>query len=246
MTYAGRLDPLASGELLVLTGEECKQKDKYLGLDKTYRVKILFGVATDTHDVLGVVSDKTLSNCHSRVGGNPDVCPESNSESWIPAFAGMTERELVEKASEKIMSCVGKFTQDYPDYSSKTINGKSMFTLAREGEILDSERPTKVVEIFSIKNLKFETIKSIDLNKRIRDKVKSVKGDFRQSEILERWAEFFKLNQREEFLVLEAEIECSSGTYMRSLAQRLGQDLGFGALAWEIERLKISTELTEK
>lgn len=37
MTYAGRLDPLASGVMLVLTGEECKNKDKYLKLDKEYR-----------------------------------------------------------------------------------------------------------------------------------------------------------------------------------------------------------------
>ena len=28
MTYAGRLDPLASGVLLVLVGKECKQKEK--------------------------------------------------------------------------------------------------------------------------------------------------------------------------------------------------------------------------
>ena len=30
MTYAGRLDPMAEGVLLVLVGEECKNKDKYL------------------------------------------------------------------------------------------------------------------------------------------------------------------------------------------------------------------------
>ena len=28
MTYAGRLDPLAEGELLILIGDECKNKDK--------------------------------------------------------------------------------------------------------------------------------------------------------------------------------------------------------------------------
>jgi len=62
MTYAGRLDPLAEGLLLVLTGEECKNKEKYLGLDKEYEVDVLFGFATDTYDILGkVLSAKNYS-----------------------------------------------------------------------------------------------------------------------------------------------------------------------------------------
>src|ERR1035437_1661782 len=56
MTYAGRLDPLAEGLLIVLYGDEIKNKEKYLGLDKEYEVDILFGFATDTYDVLGKVT----------------------------------------------------------------------------------------------------------------------------------------------------------------------------------------------
>ena len=37
MTYAGRLDPIASGLLLILAGEEIKNKEKYLNLN-TIRV----------------------------------------------------------------------------------------------------------------------------------------------------------------------------------------------------------------
>ncbi len=36
MTYAGRLDPMASGLLLILAGEEAKNKEKYLILGKEY------------------------------------------------------------------------------------------------------------------------------------------------------------------------------------------------------------------
>lgn len=55
MTYAGRLDPMASGVLVVLAGEETKNKEKYLNLDKEYDFEILFGFATDTYDILGKV-----------------------------------------------------------------------------------------------------------------------------------------------------------------------------------------------
>ena len=41
MTYAGRLDPMAEGLLLVLSGKELQNKDKYLGLPKTYEFEVL-------------------------------------------------------------------------------------------------------------------------------------------------------------------------------------------------------------
>lgn len=87
MTYAGRLDPMASGKLLILVGEECKDKEKYLGLDKEYEIEVLFGVTTDTGDMLGLINE---------------VRPSLNTRS-----------DLVDKF-------IGKFTQVYPAYSSKT------------------------------------------------------------------------------------------------------------------------------
>ena len=50
MTYAGRLDPMAEGVLIVLVGEECLNKEKYLGLDKEYEFEVLFGFRTDTYE----------------------------------------------------------------------------------------------------------------------------------------------------------------------------------------------------
>ena len=66
ITYAGRLDPLAEGLLLVLSGEKILEKDKYLNLPKCYTFDLLWGIETDTLDVLGI----------SR-GGNPNVPGES-------------------------------------------------------------------------------------------------------------------------------------------------------------------------
>ena len=54
MTYAGRLDPLAEGVLLILAGNAVHEKEKYLKLDKEYEGEILFGFTTDTYDILGL------------------------------------------------------------------------------------------------------------------------------------------------------------------------------------------------
>jgi tRNA pseudouridine55 synthase len=54
MTYAGRLDPMAEGDMIILVGEECKGKDKFLPLRKEYEMEVLLGVETDTYDLLGI------------------------------------------------------------------------------------------------------------------------------------------------------------------------------------------------
>ena len=60
ISYAGRLDPMAHGTLLVLTDEDCKRQNKYNNLNKIYKFRLLLGIETDTNDVLGmVVSNKT-------------------------------------------------------------------------------------------------------------------------------------------------------------------------------------------
>lgn len=54
MTYAGRLDPMAEGDMIILVGEECKGKDKFLPMNKEYEVEFLLGIETDTYDLLGI------------------------------------------------------------------------------------------------------------------------------------------------------------------------------------------------
>lgn len=202
MTYAGRLDPMAEGKLLILIGEECKQKERYLGLDKVYEVEVLFGVETDTYDILGLVE-------HTKLPIQPD----------------------------SFSKYIGKFAQEYPPYSSKTVDGKQLHTLARSGELPD-ELPTKEVEIYSIEELERREISAQDLLKLIQQRIALVTGDFRQTEILERWNEALS-HSPQTFPVIKLKVSCSSGTYMRSLAHRIGKDTGSGACALSIKRTEI-------
>lgn len=92
MTYAGRLDPMVSGLMLVLAGDGVKEKEKYLGLSKEYEFEILFGFATDTHDILGKIS---------------------NSQ----AIDGLGKEDV----RQGMRAFVGEFEQSYPVYSSPNI-----------------------------------------------------------------------------------------------------------------------------
>ena len=213
MTYAGRLDPMASGLLLILAGEETKKKEKYLALTKEYDFTVLFGFSTDTYDILGKIQ-------HSNILEN----------------VGMSELEKKIKKNLKLFR--GKFRQKYPMYSSKTVAGRPLFAYARAGE--EIERPEREVDV---KSLKFIGIKKIDkaaLLRNIEKRIAKVEGDFRQKEILKIWRRGLKNKKApNSFYTASFHIKCSSGTYVRSVADGLGARIGVPALALSIKRTKI-------
>ncbi len=217
MTYAGRLDPLASGLLLVLVGEECKNKEKYLGLNKEYEVDVLFGFATDSYDVLGKVVNV------------------------------IDDLVVVDVNYKKILTnFLGKFSQKYPAFSSKTVGGEPLFALAKSGGISEDEIPTKDVEIKSIELLNERSISKSDLEKFVKDSIALVSGDFRQEEILEFWNEAIKNTGQKEFKVISIRVSCTSGTYMRSLANEIGKKVAVPALALNIKRTKVGDYILTK
>ena len=248
MTYAGRLDPLASGVLLVLVGDECKQKEKYLGLDKEYELDVLFGITTDTQDVLGAIhqnesrinadpSSKEIGISYYGAGSTRKDVETKPGLAAKPGLVGLVEKSEVEKNLAKF---IGRFMQKYPAYSSKTVKGETLFSLARAGEIDSVENwPEKEVEIYDIKVLGWEKVESEELHFQIIEKIRPVSGDFRQEEILEKWADYFLKNAPTDYQVLKLKVICSSGAYMRSLAERIGIETGASALAFNISRTRL-------
>ena len=209
MTYAGRLDPMASGLLLVLLGEETKNKEKYLKLDKEYEFEILFGFATDTYDVLG----KVISNYELTI----------------------TNYELKKQIKNELVKFTGKFIQQYPIYSSKTVKGKPLFAYARGGE--EVEIPERDVDVKSLKFIKLRKINNKKLLENIERRIAKVNGDFRQEEILKIWKK--RLKKENNFYITTFKIKCSSGTYVRGIANSLGEKLNIPSLAFSIKRTRV-------
>lgn len=217
MTYAGRLDPLAEGVLLVLAGETVHEKESYLKLDKEYVVKVLFGFATDTHDLLGMVVE---------MAGRGGI-----SE---PRPAPLTREALL----PFLQTFVGPRLQKYPRFSSKTFLGKPLFAWARGAGIADADIPEREVIIHSIDLLDLEEISVPDMRGYIEKAIASVQGDFRQEAILRRWGEVLEVTSGT-YTIATIRVVSSSGTYMRTLAHEIGQKLGLPALAFHIFRTKV-------
>ena len=121
--------------------------------------------------------------------------------------------------------------QSYPPYSSQ------FWEQARSGELDESTLPKKEVTIYTITPLDKKTISGKDVLEKIQGEIGMIQGDFRQTEILSLWEK--GIDREAQYPVISIRISCSSGTYMRSLAQELGKELGTPALAFHIKRTKI-------
>lgn len=55
VAYAGRLDPLAFGKIILLTDKDIYDKEKYCCKDKIYTCTIVHGIQTDTYDIMGKI-----------------------------------------------------------------------------------------------------------------------------------------------------------------------------------------------
>jgi tRNA pseudouridine55 synthase len=163
--HAGTLDPEATGVLPVLLGQGTRLIEFLAEGTKVYKAEIELGIATDTYDATGKVTQR---------------CDVSS-----------LTREQVETA---VSSFSGFIDQIPPMYSAIKHKGIPLYRWARAGV----ELPRKARRV-----------------------------EFSRLEIIN-W----------QLPLLTLEVECSKGTYIRSLAHDLGQKLGCGAHLSNLVRLK--------
>lgn len=102
--HMGTLDPMAEGVLPVGIGKTSRLFQYLLDKEKTYVARFIFGYTTDTLDITGQVTERTL------------VVP------------------TLEQIKSVLSDFVGEIMQVPPVYSAKCINGKRSYELARAGK----------------------------------------------------------------------------------------------------------------
>lgn len=209
LTYAGRLDPMAEGVLVLLSGPDRYQRDFHLTHRKTYEAEMLFGYTTDTYDALGL----------------PVTGTSCDSESIKAAFDNLIGIHLI----------------SFPPYSSYKVQGRPLLWWARENRLDEIEIPVKDMQIYSLSNLQVEPRSTNKILSDIEGRIKLVRGDFRQNSIINAWQDL--LNENTNLHVAKLTIEVSGGTYIRSIANKIGQDLGCGAILLNLKRTQVGPYL---
>jgi tRNA pseudouridine55 synthase len=163
--HTGTLDPFATGLMILVTGNECKNAGLYSKLDKVYEATIQLGQASTTGDPEGEISNVS------------DIVPS---------------KENIDKTIAKF---IGDISQKPPIYSAIKIDGQRAYKMARAGKVV--EMPVRQVKIYNIEVIGYK------------------------------------------YPELKIKVSVSSGTYIRTLAEDIGSDLGTGAYCTQLHRTSI-------
>jgi tRNA pseudouridine(55) synthase len=210
MTYAGRLDPMASGLLVLLIGEECKNRDAYTNLDKEYEFEILFGAATDTGDVLGL-----LKECSMIQPGVPydEIIHEGEFSLPYPAYSSKTVGgvPLFRYALENRLHDIRIPERDMTVLESGFIGSRTMTGTVIRAEVI------RRVGLLSY------------------DQFGPQENDFRENKVRASWEDF----PDGVYTLARYRVRVTGGTYIRSLVADASHRMRIPALAYAIKRTRI-------
>lgn len=116
--HTGTLDPEASGVLPICIGTATKLVDYIMSDYKIYKVELMLGIVTNTYDREGTV----VRNCE----------------------VDLPENEVI----DAIKSFKGNISQIPPMYSALKVNGKRLYSLARQG--IEIKREPRNINIYGI------------------------------------------------------------------------------------------------
>ncbi|MBK5209635.1 MAG: tRNA pseudouridine(55) synthase TruB [Flavobacteriaceae bacterium] len=128
--HAGTLDPLATGLLIICTGNFTKKIDEYQGQIKEYTGEITLGATTPSYDL------------------------ETEVDEFFPV--NHITNELIYETTGQF---IGEINQIPPIFSAIKMEGVRLYNLAREGKIAEIKSRKITIETFEITNIDLPKIR---------------------------------------------------------------------------------------
>lgn len=243
-SVCGKLDPMASGQLLVLIEDECKLSPQYNKSRKIYQFGVVLGMSTDTDDILGLIEengvDLMISN-DDRINVEKAFLELSGKE-FVQKFHQFSAIQVWGRTHEgkRIKEALWYFTTNgllhtIEKVPAKSVNIENIHKLDT-GEYHDNSN----VE-YNNNSRNYDGISVSDYLDRVIDRLNNVRIDrerFRVDTIIQKWKSLeekdnIKLHQ------LDFQIQCSSGTYIRQIVRDISTSLNIRMHVTFIHRLAI-------
>ena len=220
MGHTGTLDPDAEGVLPICLGTATKACDVLTDKSKSYEAVMLLGIATDSQDVSG------------------SIIAHADEES----LKALTDGQI----RDAIMGMVGEYDQLPPMFSAVRMGGQRLYELARAGQ--EIERQPRHVEISSIE-ITSDIVRctaadefgaaNLWENSRMKEyigRARDEQGRF------ERYSGcIYKELSADTYVIrVSFAIECSKGTYVRTVCNDIGEKLGVHACMERLVRTRVS------
>ncbi len=242
--FAGRLDPMARGEILLLFNDECKKINHYKNFTKTYQFEIILGIQTTSDDPLGIIKkidkidkiDKIEKIDKIDKIEKIDKVDEMNENK---SSKNVLDSSTLTKLKNQILD-IGQpktFFQKFHNYSSKCLNGQPLWYYAKNN--IDIELPTHEVTIYDFNIFDIKKYKFLEWKKNIIEQIKTIDSscEFNQTLIIEQWTNL----EMDEFMYsIPCEIKVSTGFYVRQFVNDLINITQMSLLTYDINRIKIN------
>ena len=220
MGHTGTLDPDAEGVLPVCLGTATKACDVLTDKTKSYETVMLLGIATDSQDISGKITER--------------------------ADEAELRKLTDEQIREAIMSMVGEYDQLPPMFSAVRLGGQRLYEMARAGK--EVERRTRRVEISSIditsdivRRRADEEFRADDLYDNSRMKKYIGRARDEQGRFERTSGCIYNEMDADSYVIRVAfAIECSKGTYVRTVCNDIGEKLGVHACMERLVRTRVS------
>jgi len=222
--HTGTLDPFATGLLILLSGKYTKRSSEFLKLDKVYEATLRLGYTSTTGDPEGEIVKTEESGAGAFLKHSEAFPTEKPSDS--PDFYNISPlKNSASKASIKNFS--------EAEHVIKMTPRESVYSFKKAPAPLSSVLKSFIGTI-SQTPPKFSAIK-IDGQRAYKLARKG--KDF---EIPSRKIEIYSIDILEyNYPDLKIRVHCSSGTYIRTLAEDIGEKLGTGAYLTALRRIQI-------
>lgn len=219
-TCTGRLDPLAQGEMIILTDTDTKKMSGYLKKDKTYTFDMIIGIDSESHDCLSRIMNVS---CESKLNK-------------------MDNRYIISKIHEFI---VRYRKQKYPLVSSfvteQYSNKKPLWWFYKNGykDVILPEKDIVInnYNVFSVCKKTGKELSHTFMNRIEQIKNKKLQEDFSSEETIFQWKNF--KDKDTNFLVVSMEMNVCSGFYIRRFCHDFGKYINSYGIALDITRTNI-------
>ena len=226
LCFAGRLDPMARGKVMLLFNDECKQIDKYKKLNKTYQFYIIPGIQTNTDDPLGIIERNELNELNELNEINMDM----DITKVIPRIVENININLFNKVSIE-------FNQSFHSFSSKCVNGKPLWELSKNNHSF--VKPSHLVKIYDYKVIPVIKFNFSDWKNTIIEQIKTIDNncDFNQTNIINQWTSLEIKNN--ELYGIPVTLQVSSGFYVRQFVRDISNldDINYPLMVYDINRI---------
>jgi len=207
--HAGALDVFSSGLMLILVGKATKLSNEILNWDKAYKARIVLGLFNYTQDPEGEIIRST------------------------PEFIPSTEDLL-----KTLESFKGKYNQFVSIYSSVKVKGVKLRKILR-----DSRYSFEVIKKDDSKDIVIKRKDSEEVYTTIAVPQREI--TIYDIKLLENGSKLGKdlpfkgIDPDKQYGYCDIYVKCSKGTYIRQLAEDIGNKLGTDAILATLERTEL-------